>query len=108
MENQFHALIAKNFPIYKCYTLNKGSLHNLEFWKLVLPNLNQIPFQFINFNKDNISIHLFTDAAGKNDCGIGAWDTSGFLFCYFLFCFWINNLKGNPNLVYKISLSSVL
>ena len=77
LEEQFHALLNKNFPMKKFFTLTQGSLHNLRFWDLALPKLNTIPFSYINFEKSQITKFLFTDASGSKTKGCGAWDTEG-------------------------------
>ena len=52
-------------------------MHNLKFWEKVLQYLNEIPFSYKNFNKNNIQLFLFTNASGNSEKGCGAWDTKG-------------------------------
>ena len=77
IEEQFHALLRKNYDVHKFFTLSKASIHNLLFWEQLLPNMNAIPFKYINLGKEDIEGYLFTDAAAAKNKGFGAWDTYG-------------------------------
>ena len=62
------------------YFHNCGSLesrHDLEFWKILLPHFNGIPFTYVIKRKEDISITMYSDAAGNPTLGFAAWDTLG-------------------------------
>ena len=80
MEYQTNLMISLNYGRKRCFTLSLEARHDLEFWKILLPHFNGIPFTYVIKRKEDISITMFSDAAGNPNLGFAAWDTLGRFF----------------------------
>ena len=82
LEEQCVYLTSISYPEHKPYSYNEGALSDLQFWEVLLPNFNGIPFSYICKDMKNFDAYLFTDASGAKDLGCGGWDSFGSSFSF--------------------------
>ena len=77
IERQVIHLLDSNYPVFKCYTLDKEAIEDLKAWTQLLPLYNGLPFEYLTRTKFDTNSMLITDASGNPKLGFGGWDTFG-------------------------------